>query len=77
MDQAMERLLATPKTTAVRPWRSADMGGSPCAKGKEYQQRAEFSIDDFRLQTEFKINRKSSIGNRQSEIKSFRGYFFA
>jgi len=53
------------------------MGGSPCAKGKEYQQRAEFSIDDFRLQTEFKINRKSSIGNRQSEIKSFRGYFFA
>jgi hypothetical protein len=28
MDQAIERLLATPKTTALRPCRSEDMDGS-------------------------------------------------
>src|SRR5271163_1604837 len=38
MDQAIERLLATPKTTALRPCRSEDM--SAPWKGKEYQRRA-------------------------------------
>jgi hypothetical protein len=54
MDQAIERLLATPKTTPLRPCRSEDMR-APWNE-KEYQPEETFTkgergnlIFDFRL----------------------------
>src|SRR5438132_11325684 len=46
MDQAIERLLATPKTTAVRPWRLNDMDFS-CGNEQGKDNR---NISDLRFQ---------------------------
>src|ERR1700685_4753459 len=46
MDQAMERLLATPKTTAVRPCRSGNMLAPGNEKG--YQGRRLYTTESQR-----------------------------
>src|ERR1700704_6372243 len=55
MDQAIERLLATPKTTALRPCRSEDIRAP--WNGKEYQPVASFTTETRR-----KINCRLEIG---------------
>src|SRR5208283_90379 len=62
MDQAMERLLATPKTTPLRPDRSADMEAP--WKGKGYQVGGE----GRRQKSEVK-RQKSEVKSQKSKVK--------
>src|ERR1700722_4041569 len=57
MDHAMERLLATPKTTAVRPCKSEDMGGS--LEWDRITVRGENS--EVRMQAEYKRGCASAL----------------
>src|SRR5258708_27068030 len=70
MDQAIERLLATPKTTALRPCRSEDM--SAPWNGKEYQQGTVIYHGDARRGEKINFRLQVRAGSRHFD-RGFAG----